>query len=136
MMTSPVVLYVEDDPNSRKIMRVLLTKYLGLSDITIFEDSTDFSVRVAALNPKPTVIFLDIHVKPYDGFEMLGMLRQSDAFHDTPIVALTASVMNEEVYRLQTAGFHSVIPKPLDISSFPNTFKRILSGQHIWSIVA
>ncbi len=135
MSDSPVVLYVEDDPQSCEVMRLLLVEQLGLPSVTIFEDSADILTRVQALHPKPDVILLDIHVEPYDGFEMLDMLRQLPGFDETPIVALTASVMNEEVQKLKTSGFNGVIAKPIDMDTFPDTLNRILTGSETWRVI-
>jgi CheY-like chemotaxis protein len=134
MNSQPLLLYVEDEPRSRKVMRMIATS-MGLSNAIIFENSTDFLSRVQALPSKPDVIFLDIHVKPYSGFEMLKMLRQSDQFEGTPIVAVTASVMNEEVAQLRTAGFDGCLAKPLDMDTFPDTLDRIINGEMIWRII-
>jgi CheY-like chemotaxis protein len=128
-----IVLYVEDEPRSRKVMQ-MITSDMGVS-VTMFEDSTDFLERAIALDPKPNVIFLDIHVKPYTGFEMLAMLKKSEQFNDIPIVAMTASVMNEEVQQLKEAGFHSCLAKPLDMDVFPEVFNRIVRGEKVWRIV-
>lgn len=135
MSTSPVVLYVEDDPRSRRVIELVLTREMQLEHVTIFEDSTDFEQRVNAMMPKPDVILLDIHVKPYSGFEMLEMLRKMNGFADVPVVALTASVMNEEVQRLKQVGFHSVISKPVDVDTFPSLLQRIAGGESIWRII-
>jgi CheY-like chemotaxis protein len=135
MDRQPAVLYVEDDPQSRKIMQMLLTGRMRLPHVHIFDDSVDFQARVEQLSPRPDIIFLDIHVKPFNGFEMLEMLRQQEAFNHIPIVALTASVMNEEVYKLQTAGFDSCLAKPLDMVTFPEIFNRILAGETLWRIL-
>ena len=135
MRNSLSVLYVEDDVNSQSIMSFLLTEALGLKHVTIFENSDNFMSRVHALTPRPEVILLDIHLKPYNGFEMLQMLRADPAFNDTPIVALTASVMNEEVQQLKTAGFNGVIAKPIDIDTFPMLLERVLNGEAIWGLV-
>ena len=72
---------------------------MKLPHVTILEDSQDFLANMAALDPKPDIILLDIHVKPYNGFEMLSLLRSLEWGRNTPIVALTASVMNEEVQK-------------------------------------
>jgi CheY-like chemotaxis protein len=135
MSDYPAILYVEDDPQSQVIMQVLLTEALGLKNITIFDGSADFLNRVHALDPKPDLIFLDIHVRPYTGFEMLAMLRSDPEFQNTPVAALTASVMNEEVIKLRTAGFNGVIAKPIDQDLFPQMMQRILDGEEIWRIV-
>lgn len=129
------ILYVEDDLMSRKVMKMLLSGRLQIDNVTIFEDSHDFMAKVKQVSPRPDIIFLDIHVDPLDGFEMLKLLRQSEEFQDTPIVAMTASVMNEEVARLQTSGFDGCIAKPLDKNIFPDLLERILSGESVWSIL-
>jgi CheY-like chemotaxis protein len=104
--------------------------------VTIFENSENFTERVIALEPKPDIVFLDIHVKPYSGFEMLKVLRQFEWGNKIPIVALTASVMNEEIYELRTAGFNGCLAKPIHLASFPGTIERILLGEAIWRIIS
>jgi CheY-like chemotaxis protein len=135
MHTQPSVLYVEDNPQNRKLMQLLLQGRLRLPHVNIFEDSHEFATRLTMLQPQPDVIFLDIHVQPYDGFEMLQMIRQRTRFNDTPVVALTASVMNEEVQKLRQAGFNGCLAKPIDMNTFPDTLNRILLGESIWRVL-
>ena len=135
MMNQPAVLYVEDDPQSRKLMAMLLKGRMKLPHVTILEDSQNFLDHMEALDPKPDLILLDIHMKPFNGFEMLAMLRQLEWVDSTPIVALTASVMNEEVQQLQQAGFNGCLAKPIDLETFPQTLERVLAGETIWRIL-
>jgi CheY-like chemotaxis protein len=134
MTTAPAVLYVEDDPQSRRVMLMLLQGRLKLPHVTVFEDSQNFLRQLEQLDPKPDVIFLDIHMQPHDGFEMLGMLRQLAWAREKPIIALTASVMNEEVRKLKAAGFNGCLAKPINLAVFPELFNRILNGDAIWRI--
>lgn len=135
MNDQTVVLYVEDDPQSRKVMRMILKGRMNLPNVTILENSEDFVKRLEAIEPKPNVIFLDIHMKPHDGFEMLEMLHQLQWINGTRIIALTASVMSEEVHKLRTSGFNGCLAKPIDITTFPETFNRIVAGEPIWRII-
>jgi CheY-like chemotaxis protein len=135
MTNEPVILYVEDDPQSRKLMNMLLKGRMKLPHVTILEDSQDFLANVEAIDPKPNIILLDIHMKPFNGFEMLTMLRDLPWTRETPIVALTASVMNEEVQRLRSIGFNGCLAKPIDLETFPDTLQRILDGEVIWRIL-
>ncbi len=134
MDIQPVILYVEDEVRSRKVMQ-MITMDPGLRNVVIFEDSTDFLARLEALKPRPDLIFLDIHMKPYSGFEMLKLLRTSKPFDPVPVVAMTASVMNEEIYQLRVAGFSGCVAKPIDIEAFPEVLERLLRGEEIWRIV-
>lgn len=135
MDTQPVILYVEDDAQSRTVMRMMLKGRMALPHVTIFENSEDFLARVEAILPRPELIFLDIHLAPHNGFEMLALLRGTAHFKNTPIIALTASVMNEEVQQLRAAGFNGCLAKPIDLATFPETVRRLVEGEQIWRII-
>jgi CheY-like chemotaxis protein len=135
MASYPSVLYVEDDEQSREIMYLLLAGEMGLPNVTIFPDSKDFIARLKAIRPQPDIILLDIHVPPYTGFQMLEMLRRVKNFQKTPVIALTASVMNEEVAKLKTSGFNGVFPKPINQDIFPEMINRVLQGESIWRVI-
>lgn len=128
------LLYVEDDDFSRQILKMLLTRGMGYDDVIVFEDSTDFEDRYASLDPPPDLIFLDIHMDPIDGFEMLNILRQKESGQAATIIALTASVMNEEIHALKRAGFDGAIAKPIKQKVFPDLLQRILNGDSVWYI--
>lgn len=128
------LLYVEDDPMSRQVMEILLKRGMGYEDVIIFEDSTDFEVKFTELDPAPEIIFLDIHMEPLSGFEMLNILRSHPQANDATIIALTASVMNEEVHALKRAGFDGAIAKPIKQQVFPDLLNRIINGDSVWFI--
>lgn len=131
---NPVILYVEDDMMSREVMTLLLTRRMKFEHVYVWEDSTDFANQLTTLPQKPDIIFLDIHMEPMDGFGMLEILRANPDFAKIPVVALTASVMNEEVTLLRTKGFDGALAKPVDQRNFPDILKRLLGGEQIWRI--
>lgn len=129
----PSFLYIEDDSLSRQVLTIILTMQMGYEDVIVFEDSTDYAARIAALPFVPDVVFLDIHMRPHTGTEILVHLRMMPQYANTRVVALTASVMNEEVEMLRTAGFDGVIGKPINHATFPDLLMRILKGEKIWN---
>ncbi|MBC8171825.1 MAG: response regulator [Anaerolineae bacterium] len=131
---STYIVYVEDDPESREIMALLLAEDMGLKDFLILHDSQNFMTKIEQLPRQPDLFLLDIHVTPHSGFEMLTMLRQHPTFATSPVIALTASVMNDEVQHLKQAGFNGVISKPVDLDTFPEKIQRILNGETIWNV--
>jgi two-component system, cell cycle response regulator DivK len=128
-------LYVEDDASNRTVMQLMMEKAMDVQAISIFEDSYNFMERVKALPQTPDVILLDIHVTPLDGFEMLALLRADPVYRDSKIIALTASVTNEEIGELRSAGFDGGIGKPLRVATFPGLLTRILNGETVWHVI-
>ncbi len=134
MIDPMAFLYVEDDELSRQIMQTIIQRVMGYQHLYIFENSENFEDRVVALPITPTIIFLDIHLRPLDGFELLKLIRANPSFHAVKVVALTASVMNEEVDQLKQSGFDGAISKPLSLDTFPPLIPRILQGEVIWHV--
>lgn len=128
-------LYVEDDGLSREILQMIMINAMGVRHLHILEDSQDFMQKIAALPQQPDVILLDINVTPIDGFTMLQQIRADARYADTLVIALTASVMNEEVVRLRKSGFNGAIAKPLSVMTFPGLIDRILLGETVWHVV-
>jgi CheY-like chemotaxis protein len=129
------VLYVEDDEGSRNVVRMAQRMNPQLMKLAIFEDSKDFEQRLLNLQPQPEMIFLDIHVKPLTGFEMLEIIRAYEQYTQVPVIAMTASVMNEEVQILKNAGFDGVFSKPLDLDIFPELLQRVMQGERVWYVL-
>ena len=127
-------LYVEDDALSREVMETLLIHLVGVESLTIFEDSTDFMTRLKSLEPQPDFILLDIHVEPHNGYELLAMLRRDQDYRTCKVIAVTASVMLEEVKQLRAGGFDGALAKPLDMSTFPNLIRRLEAGEPVWQV--
>ena len=134
MINDPKFLYVEDDMNSRMVLDVLIRRVMGYKDLTIFVDSNDFENRVIELDSKPNVIFLDIQINPYNGYEMLKMLRAMPEYQDAIIIAMTANVMSHDVEQLKNVGFNGLIGKPIVKDIFPELVERIVSGEDVWYI--
>lgn len=135
MNNYPKVLYVEDDSVSRMVIEVVLGDVMSLSHFAIFADSYNFADRLQSLTFIPDIVLLDIHMEPINGFDVLHILRQHPDYQTQPVVALTASVMSDEVSLLKQSGFNSLIAKPIKEVTFPQQLMNILNGQEIWTIV-
>ncbi len=78
---------------------------------------------------------LDISQLPKkDGYQILKELRENDKTKGAIIVALTASVMSDNLEKAKNAGFDGFIGKPIDGRNFSETLNSILEGKSIWSI--
>lgn len=128
------LVYVEDDPSSRRLISLIIEATFEGSQVTIFEDSANFLERVRALASVPHLFFLDVHIKPYSGYEMLKLLQGDPNYRQVPCIAMTASVMTDEIKSLQAAGFHGLIAKPVRKKTLPELIVRILAGESVWVV--
>jgi len=101
--------------------------------LTIFENSENFIERARSLPQKPRVVFLDLAIKPHDGYAMLKMLREDEHLKDVTVIAMTASVMSYDVETMKKAGFNGLIAKPIRNRLVPDLLRKILEGESIWS---
>jgi PAS domain S-box-containing protein len=60
---------------------------------------------------KPDIVLMDINMPELDGVEACSVIRESDAV--TPILAVTANVMRDEVVSYLDSGFSGHVPKPV-----------------------
>ncbi|MEW5956370.1 MAG: response regulator [Chloroflexota bacterium] len=133
-VSNPSFLYIDDDPISRDVVRILLERVMGLSRVTFFETSHDFMDRIRALPEAPTIIFLALQVRPHDGYKMLAALRNDPTYQDATIIAVTANVMATDVEKMKESGFSGLISKPIIHRIFPELLNKILAGESVWYI--
>ena len=132
--SEPILVYVEDDENSILIMKMVVERVMKLPALYVLKSSADFVQQVKGLGVVPDIFLLDIQMKPYDGVKLLSMLRADPLFNSCKVIALTASVTNEEVSMLKDGGFDGAIAKPLNIEIFPDLITKIIRGEPVWYI--
>lgn len=132
-MSKPVILYMEDDDFSRDIVE-LLFEDLPQYELIMFAESSEFQDKLQHLPEELSAILLDIHMEPFDGFEMLNMIRQHPIFAPLPVLALTASVMSEEITKLRTSGFDGAIAKPIDQDIFAEQIEAVFNRKLVWTV--
>jgi len=130
----PILVNVEDDENSIFVMKMVVERVMKLPTLYVLQSRADFVQQVKGLGVAPDVFMLDIQMKPFDGVELLAMLRKDPQFKCSKVIALTASVTNEEVSLLKRGGFDGAIAKPLNIDAFPGLIARIINGDPVWHI--
>jgi CheY-like chemotaxis protein len=112
----------------------VVKRVMKLTTLHVLQSRADFVRQVKDLGIVPDVFLLDIQMKPYGGIELLSMLRSEPQFDQSKVVALTASVTNEEVTQLRASGFDGAIAKPLNIEAFPGLIDRIIRCEQVWYI--
>jgi len=81
---------------------------------------------VVAIEGRPDLIIMDIQLPKMDGLEATRRLRQTPQFKRTPIIALTASVMEGDREKIVAAGCDEYISKPVKPRQFPHLVAEML----------
>lgn len=130
---SITILIVEDEPNNLYLLEKLL-QIEGIDKNQIISSDKDPVNLVQTIERNIDLIFLDIHLPHKDGYEILKELRKNEKTENAIIIALTASVMSQDIERAKKAGFDGFIGKPIDGRHFSETLNNILNGKSVWNI--
>src|SRR5262244_4042530 len=106
------VLVVEDDEDTRELLKVLLETQGGAVTVTA-------SVQEALSaydQTRPHVIVADIGMPDYNGYALIGRVRARDREHGNlvPAIALTAFTTAIDRDTVLSAGFQLHMPKPFE----------------------
>lgn len=115
------VLVVDDDSTNRLVARLLLER-AGLRPQLASSGEEALSLITAG---HFDVVLLDLHMSGIDGLETARRIRtELDPSRRLWIVALTASVYDEDRQRCLDAGMDDFIPKPIEIGLFRAALER------------
>jgi CheY-like chemotaxis protein len=104
----PVIALVEDNPDNRLLMSVILGQTYGITEYTSGEEALQ-----GISNSLPDLVLLDVSLPGMDGLDVLKALREDEALVKLPVVALTAHAMHGDRERFLEAGFDEYISKPI-----------------------
>jgi two-component system cell cycle response regulator DivK len=117
-----LILIVEDNDKNMKLARdVLQAKGYRTAEAVTGEDA----VRLAA-ELQPDTILMDIQLPGMSGLEAIKALRKDAKTSEIPVIAITASVMDQDRANIITAGFDAYIAKPISLKNFLETVRRMV----------
>ena len=116
------ILYIEDNPENRLLMRRVL-----MAEGYLVEEANDGNsgLQKASESP-PDLILMDINLPEIDGYEVTARLKQLPNMTGVPIIAVTANVMKGDREKTLAAGCDGYIQKPIDIDLLPSQIESFL----------
>ena len=138
---SIVILIADDDPDDRMLAKEAWEESRLANDVhfvTDGEELMDYLYRrgeYAALGTesRPGVILLDLNMPRKDGREALKEIKADPKLRQIPIVVLTTSKAEEDIYRSYDLGVNSFITKPVTFESLVEVMKTL--GKYWFEIV-
>jgi len=117
-----LILIVEDNDKNLKLVRDVL-QVKGFS--TLEAGTAEDGIRLAR-ESKPDLILMDIHLPGMSGIEALRVLRAEAATAAIPVIAVTASVMQQDRKQITEAGFDAYVGKPINLKEFLDAVRAAL----------
>jgi len=120
-----LILIVEDNERNMKLVRdVLQVKGYATIEAITGEDGVKL-----ALEQKPDLVLMDIQLPGMNGIEALRALRANSVTAKIPVIAVTASVMQQDRKQITEAGFDAYVGKPISLKEFLDAVRKALEGK-------
>ena len=118
------VLYIEDNiPNLRLVTKLFKRR----SDIQLLNATEPLHGLELAMEHKPDMILLDINLPGMDGYEVLKVLKETPSTSRTPVVAISANAMQEDIEKGFKAGFTDYLTKPVNVEELYSSVDAALA---------
>jgi len=114
------ILYVEDNPDNRNLIR----RVLGAEGYSVIEaPSADIAFEKLA-EGGIDIILMDINMPDMDGYTLTAKIKAVEQYRKIPIIAVTANVMRGDREKSLEAGCDGYIQKPIDIDTLGQQIER------------
>ena len=123
MSETPVILYIEDNLENRK----LVSRLLAASGFEIHTAVNGPAGLAYVADNTPDLILMDLSMPAMDGYTVTHKMRELSHLDQIPIVALTANVMKGDRERSLEAGCDGYIQKPISVDTFPEQLRAFLN---------
>lgn len=135
------ILIADDDPEDRMLAAEALKESRLANDVRFVEDGEELvdylTYRGRFANPddapRPGVILLDLNMPRKDGREALREIKANSELRRIPIIVLTTSKAEIDIYRSYDLGVNSFIVKPVTFDSLVEVMHVI--GRYWFEIV-
>ncbi len=116
------ILYVEDNPDNRSLIRRVLESE-GYSVVEAINASQALEKLEAG---NIDLVLMDINMPDMDGYTLTAKIKAVQRFSKIPIVAVTANVMRGDREKSLEAGCDGYIQKPIDIDTLSQQIERYI----------
>jgi CheY-like chemotaxis protein len=115
------ILIADDDAEDRMMIKEAFEENRLANELKFVEDGEELmsylnregKYKSFESSPKPGLILLDLNMPKKDGREALREIKNQPGLRGIPVVVLTTSKAEEDIYRTYDLGVNSFITKPV-----------------------
>ena len=142
MTATPItILVADDDEEDRALAQEALTRARLANDLRFVADGEELmdylhrrgAYAAPGAAPRPGLVLLDIKMPKKDGFACLREIRADASLRQLPVVVLTTSSAEEDIYRSYDLGVNSFVSKPVTLQGLVDAMVAL--GRYWFEIV-
>ena len=126
------ILMADDDDDDRKLTQEALQDGRLVNQLQFVVDGQDLmdylqhAGKYTALKPpRPGLILLDLNMPRKDGRTALAEIKADPSLRQIPVVILTTSKADEDIYRSYDLGVNSYIVKPVTFEALVDILQTL-----------
>lgn len=139
--TTITILMADDDEDDCMLAREALAESRLANDLHIVRDGEELMDYLyqrgryadPKSSPRPGLILLDLNMPKKDGREALKEIKNDPELRQIPVVVLTTSKAEEDIYRTYDLGANSFLIKPMTFAALVEVMRTI--GKYWFEIV-
>jgi two-component system, chemotaxis family, response regulator Rcp1 len=124
------ILLVEDNPGDVRLTKEALKEAKVINNLTVLKDGVE---ALAFLRQQgsyggaviPHLILLDLNLPKKDGREVLAEIKADEKLKRIPVVVLTTSQDEQDVFKSYNLHANCYVTKPVDLEQFMTVVKSI-----------
>ncbi len=128
-LKTAIVLLAEDNPAEQRLAQRALARGKISCDLRVVsdgEEAMDYLLRRKQyadpeLAPRPDLMLLDLNMPKLDGRQVLQQMKANPQLAVIPVVVLTTSQQEQDIFQSYQLGCNSFIKKPVDVHAFIDT---------------
>ena len=117
------ILVVEDQPDSRQIIRDMLAP----TDYEIAEAENGEEALAAITKQRPDLILMDVQMPIMDGYTATRRIKGDATLRSIPIIAVTSYALTDEEKKARAAGCDDYVSKPFSPRQLLAKIRQYLS---------
>jgi len=128
------ILMADDDEDDRLMAEEALQEARVLNELHFVKDGVELMEYLCYQGdynhdnaPRPDLILLDLNMPRKDGREALKEIKADPDLRQIPIVVLTTSKADEDIYRTYDLGVNSYITKPVSFEGLVEVMRHLTS---------
>jgi two-component system, chemotaxis family, response regulator Rcp1 len=124
------ILIVEDNPGDIRLISEVLNENKIFSSVYTVNDGVDAMDYLNSRGrfktaTKPDLIILDLNLPRKDGREVLAEIKSDARFKFIPVVVMTISQSEEDIFKSYNLHANCYVTKPIDLNQFIKVIKSI-----------